>query len=131
MDYLTVVSSNRIESINITSKVQELISSYKEGIIFLYVPHTTAGIFINESADPDVVFDINSKLNSLVPSGAGYRHFEGNSDSHIKSVIVGNQLFVFFEDGKLSLGTWGGIFFAEFDGPRQRKIYYRIEEKNK
>lgn len=126
MNFFTVNSSKRIESIKITGKVQNLISSLKEGIIFFFVPHTTAGLFINESADPDVVLDINERLSFLVPSGAGYRHFEGNSDSHIKSIIVGNQLFVFFENGKLELGTWGGIFFAEFDGPRQRKIFYKI-----
>ena len=129
MNFLKVTSSKRIEAINITNKVVSLVSSLNNGIIFLYVPHTTAGIFINESADPDVVFDVNERLNFLIPSGAGYRHFEGNSDSHIKSILVGNQLFVFFEKGKLELGRWGGIFFAEFDGPRERKIYYRIEEK--
>ncbi len=128
MNSFSVRTSERIEALNITSKVEELIQAKKSGIIFLYVPHTTAGIFINESADPDVAFDINKKLSSLVPEGAGYRHFEGNSDSHIKSVIVGNEVFVFFEDGKLILGRWGGIFFAEFDGPRQRILYYKVLE---
>ncbi len=122
---IEVISSKRIESINITNKIEKLINR-ENGIIFLFVPHTTAGIFINESADPDVAIDINNKLSSLIPYGAGYRHMEGNSDSHIKSVIVGNQLFVFFENKKLKLGVWGGIFFAEFDGPRKRKLYYQI-----
>jgi secondary thiamine-phosphate synthase enzyme len=124
---IDIISSDRIETINITSRIEQLIDSEK-GIIFLYVPHTTAGIFINESADPDVCLDVNRKLSELVPYGAGYRHMEGNSDSHIKSIIVGNQLFVFFERGKLKLGTWGGIFFAEFDGPRRRKLYYQIRD---
>ena len=128
MNFIIVKTSKRIESVNITSKVEALISSKGKGIVFLYVPHTTAGIFINESADPDVALDINNKLSELVPYGSGYHHFEGNSDSHIKSVIVGNQLFVFFEEGKLFLGRWGGIFFAEFDGPRERKLYYKILE---
>jgi secondary thiamine-phosphate synthase enzyme len=124
---IDIISSDRIETINITSRIEQLIDSEK-GIIFLYVPHTTAGIFINESADPDVCLDVNRKLSELVPYGVGYRHMEGNSDSHIKSIIVGNQLFVFFERGKLKLGTWGGIFFAEFDGPRRRKLYYQIRD---
>ena len=123
-----VKTSKRIEAVNITLRVEELVRSKKKGIIFLYVPHTTAGVFINESADPDVAIDINEKLSSLIPYGAGYRHFEGNSDSHIKSVIVGNEVFVFFENGKLILGRWGGIFFAEFDGPRQRNLYYNVLE---
>ena len=124
---IDIISSDRIETINITSRIEQLID-FEKGIIFLYVPHTTAGIFINESADPDVCLDISRKLSELVPYGAGYRHMEGNSDSHIKSIIVGNQLFVFFERGKLKLGTWGGIFFAEFDGPRRRKLYYQIRD---
>ncbi len=124
---IDIISSERIENINISSQVGNLINSVGKGIIFLFVPHTTAGIFVNESADPAVSLDINKKLADLIPYGAGYRHMEGNSDSHIKSIIVGNQLFVFFEKGKLKLGTWGGIFFAEFDGPRRRKLYYQIQ----
>ncbi len=128
LNYFTVKTEKRIVSVNITHKVKDIVKNISSGLIFLYVPHTTAGLFVNESADPDVTFDINKKLSELVPYGSGYRHFEGNSDSHIKSVIVGNQLFFFVENGELQLGTWGGIFFAEFDGPRERKVYYKIVE---
>ncbi len=123
-----VETKKRIEALNITAKIQGLIKSKDSGIVFIYVPHTTAGIFINESADPDVVYDINRKLSQLAPHNDEYQHFEGNSDSHIKSVFTGNQVFVFFEKGKLQLGSWGGIFFAEFDGPRRREIFYKIVE---
>jgi len=90
------------------------------------VPHTTAGITINENADPDVPRDIMDTLERLVPRGAGYRHGEGNADSHVKASIMGFSVNVFVENGRLALGTWQAIYFCEFDGPRDRQVYVRV-----
>lgn len=124
MESFTVETSSREELKDVTSKVKEIVkgSQVQNGVCTLYVPHTTAAITINESADPDVARDIVDKLTELIPRGKGYRHREGNADSHIKSTLVGNSARVLIENGKLQLGTWQGIFFAEFDGPRSRKI---------
>ncbi len=126
MEKITVSTSSRIELKDITSDVKKVIegSSTDDGVCTLYVPHTTAGITINESADPDVAVDIEEKLSELVPEG-GYRHREGNADSHIKSSLVGNSTRVFIEGGRIQLGTWQGIFFAEFDGPRTRNVWLK------
>lgn len=126
MKKITVSTSSRIELKDITSDVKEVIEggATDDGVCTLYVPHTTAGITINESADPDVAVDIEEKLSELVPEG-GYRHREGNADSHIKSSLVGNSTRVFIENGKIQLGTWQGIFFAEFDGPRTRNVWLK------
>lgn len=125
MESFTVETSSREELKDVTSKVREIVkgSQVENGVCTLYVPHTTAAITINESADPDVARDIVDKLTELIPRGKGYRHREGNADSHIKSTLVGNSARVLIENGKLQLGTWQGIFFAEFDGPRSRKIW--------
>lgn len=126
MEKLTVSTSSRIELKDITSDVKEVIEggAIDDGICTIYVPHTTAGITINESADPDVAVDIEEKLSELVPKG-GYRHREGNADSHIKSSLVGNSTRVFIEGGRIQLGTWQGVFFAEFDGPRTRNVWLK------
>jgi len=126
VEKITVSTSSRIELKDITSDVKKVIegSSIDDGVCTLYVPHTTAGITINESADPDVAVDIEEKLSELVPEG-GYRHREGNADSHIKSSLVGNSTRVLIEDGRIQLGTWQGIFFAEFDGPRTRNVWLK------
>ncbi len=126
MEKLTVSTSSRIELKDITVDVKEVVNrgGIDNGVCTLYVPHTTAGITINESADPDVAVDIEEKLSELVPEG-GYRHREGNADSHIKSSLVGNSTRVFVENGKIQLGTWQGIFFAEFDGPRTRNVWLK------
>ena len=110
---------------------QEIVdeSGVKEGICYLYVPHTTAGIFINENADPDVKWDIEQTLEKLIPWEDNYKHIEGNAAAHIKSVLVGTNTFVPIKNGKLMLGTWQGIFFAEFDGPRDRKVIVKIMEE--
>jgi len=125
LESFTVETSSREELKDVTSKVKEIVkgSQVQNGVCTLYVPHTTAAITINESADPDVAKDIVDKLSELIPRGKGYRHREGNADSHIKSTLVGNSARVLVENGKLQLGTWQGIFFAEFDGPRSRKIW--------
>jgi secondary thiamine-phosphate synthase enzyme len=114
--------------VDITSSVQKEISKSgnADGICTVYVPHTTAGITINEGADPAVCKDILNKLNELVPADAGYRHMEGNADSHIKASLVGSSVSVLVEDGRLVLGTWQKIFFCEFDGPRSRRVYVQI-----
>ncbi len=101
-------------------------SGVKEGVCYIYVPHTTAGITINENADPGVVEDILMQLNKIVPFQDRYRHMEGNSAAHIKASLVGFSQVVFVETGKLVLGTWQGIFFCEFDGPRNRQVYVKV-----
>ena len=125
---LSINTRDRSEMIDITSKVEEELkrSGLKDGVCFLFVPHTTAGITINESADPSVVIDIQAILNKLIPWEESYRHSEGNSAAHIKSSLLGNSVMVFVESGHLKLGTWQGIFFCEFDGPRSRKLYIKF-----
>jgi secondary thiamine-phosphate synthase enzyme len=122
--YINVKSKSRIEFIDITEMVQEVVkeAGVEKGICYLYVPHTTAGITINEGADPSVQRDIQSTLSRLVPHEMNYFHREGNADAHIKSTIVGISVNVIIDEGKLLLGTWQSIFFCEFDGPRHRRI---------
>ena len=97
------------------------------GVCHLYVPHTTAGITINEGDDPDVARDIEAALDRMVPREAGYKHYEGNADSHIKSSLVGVSQRVLIEGGRLVLGRWQAVFFCEFDGPRAREVHLKIE----
>jgi secondary thiamine-phosphate synthase enzyme len=96
------------------------------GVCHVYVPHTTAGITVNEGADPDVARDIEAALDRLVPKDAGYRHAEGNSDSHVKSALMGSSATVFVAGGRLELGRWQGIFLCEFDGPRERTLRIKV-----
>jgi len=126
---LSITTRNRSEMIDITSKIEEELkkSGLKDGACFLFVPHTTAGITINESADPSVATDIQAMLNKLIPWEGSYRHLEGNSAAHIKSSLIGNSVMVFVESGHLKLGTWQGIFFCEFDGPRSRKLHIKFQ----
>jgi secondary thiamine-phosphate synthase enzyme len=121
---LTVTTKSRTEFVDITSEIQNLVtqSPTKEGACLVYVPHTTAAVTINESADPSVKSDILMILNQLVPWKAGYRHLEGNSPAHVKSTLVGASQWVPVRNGRLALGTWQGIFFCEFDGPRSRRV---------
>ncbi len=125
---LPLKTGQRIEVVNITSRIQHIIkdSAVDNGLCCVYVPHTTAGITINEGADPDVMEDVLNKLNELVPQSAYYLHTEGNADAHIKSILVGSSVTVPVEHGALSLGTWQSIFFCEFDGPRSRKVLVKI-----
>ena len=122
--YINVRSKTRIEFIDITEMVQDVIkdAGVVKGVCFLSVPHTTAGITINEGADPSVQRDILNSLNRLIPHEMNYFHREGNADAHIKSTLVGTSVHVIVEDGKLLLGTWQSIFFCEFDGPRHRRV---------
>ena len=125
---LKVVSRRRNEMIDITEDIQEIVSEekIKNGISVVYVPHTTAGVTINEGADPSVQRDIIEALNKLVPESGDYHHSEGNSDAHIKASLLGSSVTVLIEDGRLVLGTWQHIFFYEGDGPRNRKAYVKI-----
>ena len=120
---ITLKTSSRIQFLDITSEIRRTIaeSGLKDGTALVYVPHTTAGITINEAADPSVVSDINRKLSQLIPVEESYRHTEGNSDAHIKASLMGSSIHVIVSGGKLVLGEWQGIFFCEFDGPRTRK----------
>ncbi len=110
--------------VNITRDVEKVVAKLGvvDGAVLVYVPHTTAAVTINESADPDVVRDLESKLSQLVPDSDSYRHREGNSDAHVKSTLVGCSETILVEDGSLVLGTWQGVFFCEFDGPRSRRV---------
>ncbi len=125
---LSVKTSSRTEFVDITSKIQQEISSsgFQSGLCMVYVPHTTAAVTINESADPSVKEDILMILNQIVPWEAQYRHLEGNSPAHLKSTLVGTSELVAVESGRLVLGTWQGIFFCEFDGPRTRKVHLKL-----
>lgn len=126
---IEVKTKNRIEFVDITSKIEELLSeeNISQGICVLFCPHTTAGILLNENADPTVREDIESLLSDLV-KGRNFKHLEGNSDAHIKSSLIGNSVSLIIENGTLLLGTWQGIFFCEFDGPRTRKVFVKIIE---
>ncbi|MEW6162598.1 MAG: secondary thiamine-phosphate synthase enzyme YjbQ [Nitrospirota bacterium] len=122
--YINVRSKSRIEFIDVTGMLQEAVkeAGIKDGVCYLCVPHTTAGIIINEGADPSVQRDIQNTLSRLAPQDMNYFHREGNADAHIKSALVGTSLNVIIDGGKLLLGTWQSIFFCEFDGPRHRRI---------
>jgi len=126
---IPIKTRDRSEMIDITATVQEELrkSGLEDGVCVAYVPHTTAGITINESADPSVAYDIQKALDNLVPWEGAYRHMEGNSAAHIKSSLIGSSVMVLVESGRLKLGTWQGIFFCEFDGPRSRKLHVRFQ----
>ncbi len=121
-------TSKQEEFISITRILREAVekSGTKDGIVIIQVPHTTAGITINESADPDVVNDIVRMLNVMIPDRFEYLHQEGNSPAHIKASLLGSSALVIIKEGDLMLGTWQGVFFCEFDGPRSRKIWVKI-----
>jgi secondary thiamine-phosphate synthase enzyme len=122
-----VKTSAKTDFVDITRSVQEAIQKLgmKDGICFVFVPHTTAAITINENADPSVSRDIVMELNKIVPFQDRYQHSEGNSSAHIKASLLGPSQTLFVESGRLVLGTWQGIFFCEFDGPRSRKVYVK------
>jgi len=130
MEKISIKTSKRIDLVDITDQIQNAVakSKVKEGICFLFCPHTTAGLTINENADPSVRSDIINALNKIVPEHAGYAHSEGNADSHIKSAFFGSSLTVFIENGALAFGTWQGIYFCESDGPRNRQVWVKILE---
>uniref|UniRef100_A0A7C3Z113 YjbQ family protein n=1 Tax=Desulfobacca acetoxidans TaxID=60893 RepID=A0A7C3Z113_9BACT len=127
---LEVHTASKTELIDLTARVQQVVaaSGVREGLCHVFVPHTTAGVTINENADPSVKADILLVLNKLISDREPYRHREGNSPAHIKASLVGPQLTVIVSQGRLLLGTWQGIFFCEFDGPRPRRVHIKVTE---
>lgn len=125
---IIVQTQSRTQMLDITSQVSRVLKENKvqDGLLALYVPHTTAALTINENADPSVQQDILSELNRLVPLTGRYQHTEGNAAAHVQSTLVGPSQIVFIEDGRLKLGTWQGIFLCEFDGPRKRTVWLKI-----
>lgn len=128
MKEIQVSSSSRTQLLDITDQVQQVVanSGIREGVCQVYVPHTTAGVTINENADPSVREDILMELNKIVPFQDNYKHREGNAAAHIKASIVGSSEMVLVQNGRLVLGTWQGIFFCEFDGPRSRRVLVNV-----
>ncbi len=125
---LTIRTHSRTELVDITAQVTKLVqqSKVRSGLLTLFVPHTTAAVTINENADPSVQTDILSELNRLIPFTGPYQHTEGNSAAHVKSTLVGPSQTLFVEEGRMALGTWQGLYFCEFDGPRSRKVWVKI-----
>ena len=125
-----VRTSKHTQMLDITREVQRAVteSGVRDGICTVFIPHTTAAVTINENADPDVVRDFTMELNKIVPWEDGYHHMEGNSAAHLKSSMIGFFEQIIIEDGRLLLGTWQGIYFCEFDGPRSRKCFVKIME---
>jgi secondary thiamine-phosphate synthase enzyme len=125
---LSVSTTRRTQFVSITSKIAEAIASngWQEGVLTIFVPHTTAGVTINENADPDVARDMEMFTDQLVPPCKSFRHSEGNSDAHIKASFYGSSAQVIIRKGAMWLGTWQGIYFCEFDGPRERKVHLAL-----
>jgi secondary thiamine-phosphate synthase enzyme len=121
-------TSSQNELIDITAEIKKITreAGVRSGICHIFIPHTTAGVTINEAADPSVKRDILMALDHIVPDDLGYQHAEGNSPAHVKATLTGSHQEVFIHDGKLQLGTWQGIYFAEFDGPRERTVSVKI-----
>lgn len=130
MEQFAVSSTQQTQIIDITGQLQSIVSSsgIKEGICNVFIPHTTAGITINENADPDVKADILMEVNKIIPFQDNYRHMEGNSAAHIKASLFGNSQVILIQNGRIQLGTWQGVFFCEFDGPRSRKVWVNLIE---
>lgn len=128
MQVMKVKTDRRTQWVDVTSLVERAVEKegVASGVCYVYVPHTTAGVMINEHFDPDVATDLEGVFDRLVPKAGPYRHSEGNSDSHAKAALVGTSQSIFVEEGKLALGRWQGIFFCEFDGPRERKIWVKV-----
>lgn len=128
MNTIGIRTKAQDELVDITAEVRRLVreSGVQRGACLVYVPHTTAGVTINESADPDVARDILEALTKMVPRQGAYRHVEGNAASHIRASLVGSSVTIPVEGGDLALGTWQGVFFCEFDGPRSRKVHVQV-----
>jgi secondary thiamine-phosphate synthase enzyme len=127
MHKLNISTIHRTDFVNITSAIQAYVESCQldSGLVTVFVPHTTAGVTINENADPDVVHDMIHILDKIVPWHGGYRHAEGNTAAHVKASLLGSSVQIIIAKGKLALGTWQGVFFCEFDGPREREVWVR------
>jgi secondary thiamine-phosphate synthase enzyme len=133
MKTLRVKTTRRTQLLEVTQAVERVVAEagLVTGVCYVYVPHTTAGVMINEHADPDVATDLEGVFDRLVPRSGPYRHAEGNTDSHAKAVMAGASQLIFVEKGKLAMGTWQGIFLCEFDGPRERKIWVKVVRDEK
>ena len=131
MKTINIKTKSRFDIIDITNEIQKCVNEEKasDGIAVIFTPHTTAAVGINENADPDVVFDMKNSLNKLVPQHDNYEHSEGNSQAHVLSSLVSPSLTVIIENSKIVLGTWQNIYFFEFDGARNRKVYVQIISK--
>ncbi|MGB6460245.1 MAG: secondary thiamine-phosphate synthase enzyme YjbQ [Candidatus Acidiferrum sp.] len=129
MELLRVKTARRTQLVDVTHEVEKTVeqSGVDSGVCYVYVPHTTAGVIVNEHFDPDVATDLEGVFERLVPRVGPYRHAEGNSDSHAKAALTGTSATIFVEDGKLALGRWQGVFFCEFDGPRERKLWVKVQ----
>lgn len=127
-----VATTKHTQMLDITDKVQKAVTDcgVKEGICTVFIPHTTAAVTINENADPDVVRDFTTEIDKIVPWEDGYHHFEGNSAAHLKASMIGFSEQIIIDEGRLVLGTWQGIYFCEFDGPRRRKAYVKVMESS-
>lgn len=129
MNSFEIRTTARTEMIDITNQVRQSLkkSGKTDGVVTVFIPHTTAAVTINENADPDVQRDMVYELNKIVPFEDGYRHFEGNSAAHLKTSLFGSSEQIIVENGSLQLGTWQGVYFCEFDGPRQRKVWVKFQ----
>ncbi len=128
MERIQISTPEETVMINITARVQGIIDEkgYKNGLCQVFIPHTTAAVTINENADPDVKHDIVMEINKVIPLNDGYHHIEGNSAAHIKASLMGSSELIPVDQGRLKLGTWQGIFFCEFDGPRRREVWVQF-----
>lgn len=128
METLSIKTTSQTTLINITNQIQNLVNKYNwsDGLLIIFIPHTTAAITINENADPDVTRDMLHEINKVIPMDDNYHHFEGNSAAHIKSSLLGPSISVIVENKNILLGTWQGIYFCEFDGPRNRKVWVKF-----
>ena len=128
METVAIKTNAQTNMLNITPEIQRVIKKHgwKDGLITIFIPHTTAGVTINENADPDVVRDILFQMDKVIPFEDDYHHFEGNSPAHIKASLFGSSVTIILEHGRMMLGTWQGVFFCEFDGPRNRKFWVKF-----
>lgn len=131
METINIKTNSRFDIVDITLQVQNIVSksNIKSGILVIFIPHTTAGISINENADPDVVYDLKNIFNNMIPEYNNYRHMEGNSQAHALSTLTSPSITLIIENGEIVLGTWQNIYFMEYDGPRNRKAHIQIIEK--
>lgn len=128
MKTINISTHSRVEMLEITDDVKRAVreSEITDGAVIIFIPHTTAGVTINENADPDVTADMTSKLSRMIPKKDKYHHFEGNSDAHLKTTLTGSSEIIPIKDNKMTLGRWQGIYFCEFDGPRKRNVIISI-----
>lgn len=128
IEKINVSTHNRTELCDITKQVQHVVEkvSINQGLLYIYCPHTTAALTVNENCDPAVQSDITTTMNKLIPANEEYAHAEGNADAHVKSSIIGSSKTLFIENGSICFGTWQGIYLCEFDGPRTREVWVKI-----